>query len=122
VSDFGIAVIAWIALGLHIGAGFVALRSGRPRPVVPLLNLTSALCVLAYWGYRWWGYLFRGVTWYASDQLIPLYALLVCVLALVTLSGRPPAVALNWIVFLFHTVVLVAALLFIKFFRLNRLF
>ncbi|HSE68698.1 MAG TPA: hypothetical protein VLB12_17025 [Gemmatimonadales bacterium] len=122
MSDFGVAAIAWIALGLHIGVGVVALRNGRPRPLVPILNLTSALCVLAYWGHRWWGYLFRGVTWYASDQLIPLYALLVCVLALVTLSGRHPAVALNWIVFLFHTVVLVAAVLFLKFFRLNRLF
>ena len=122
MSDFVIGTIAWVALALHVVVGLVTLRSGESRPLVPLLNLACATGVLAYWAYRWFGYPFRGVTWYATDQLIPLYALLVCVLTVLSLSGRYPAVALNWLVFFINGLVLVAAVLFMAFFRINRLF
>jgi hypothetical protein len=122
MSDFVIGTIAWVALGLHVVVGLVALRSGQSRPLVPLVNLASATGVLAYWAYRWFGYLFRGITWYATDQLIPLYALLVCVLTVLSLSGRYPGVVLNWFVFFINGLVLIAAVLFLSFFRLNRLF
>jgi hypothetical protein len=80
-----------------------------------------AACVVAYWAYRWYGYLFEGVTWYASDQIFPLYAIAVCVLAVLSLTGRYEAVTLNWIVFVVHTVVAIGAVLFVSFFRM-RLF
>jgi hypothetical protein len=78
--------------------------------------------VLAYWGRRWFGYLFRGITWYATDQLIPLCALLVFILAILTLSGRYNGVGLHWVIFVITTLVLLAAALFFSFFRMTRLF
>ncbi len=101
--------------------GVMALRSGGSRSLVPVLNLITASCVLAYWANKWFSYLFRGITWYATDQLVPLYAIMVCVLAAVTLTGRHPAVVLNWLVFSIHLVVLIGAALFLTFFRMNRL-
>lgn len=90
--------------------------------MLPLLNLTTAAGVLAYWGYRWYGYLFQGVTWYASDQLVPLYAILVCALSVISLSGRHQATALNWVAFAIDSVVVIGAVLFVTFFRMRRLF
>ena len=115
------ATIAWIALGVHLVVGVAAFRSGGWRPWLPLLNLTTAACVVAYWVYRWYGYLVQGITWYASDQLIPLYAVLVCALAVISLSGRHQLMALNWMAFVIHGVVALGAVLFATFFRM-RLF
>ena len=113
------ATLAWIALALHIVVGIVTLRSGGWRLWLPLLNLTIAVCVLAYWASRWYGYLFRGVIWYASDQLIPLYALFVVALTVMSLSGRYKAVALNWVAFAIHSVAVVGAVLFVTFFKMR---
>ena len=122
MTDLLVATIAWIALGLHVVVGVATLRSGGWQPWLPLLNLTTAVSVLAYWAYRWYGYLFQGVTWYASDQIVPLYALLVCVLTITSLSGRYQAVALNWVAFVIDGLVAIAAVLFATFFRMDRLF
>lgn len=86
---------------------------------MPLLNLTIAGCVVAYWTSRWYGYLFRGVIWYARDQATPLYAALVCVLAVISLSGRHQLVALDWAAFAVHSVVVVGAVLFVTFFKMR---
>ena len=122
MSDLLIATVAWIALGLHIVVGVATLRSGGWRPFLPLLNLTMAAGIVAYWASRWYGYLFQGVTWYASDQIVPLYALVVCALAVMSLSGRHQAVTLDWVIFAIHTVVVIGAVLFVTFFRMGRLF
>ena len=119
MSNFALAVIAWAGLGLHLLVGILALRSTGSRQLVPALNLITAACVLAYWAQRWFGYVFRGITWNASDQAIPLYAICVCVLAGGTLAGRYSAVTLNWLVFTLHTVVFVGAVLFVTFFRMK---
>ena len=119
MSDFAIAAIAWIGLALHLIVGILAIRTAGLRPLVPAVNLITAACVLAYWVHRWYGYLFRGITWYATDQLIPLYAIFVCVLAGGTLASRYSAVTLNWLVFTFHAVVFVGAVLFVTFFRMK---
>src|SRR5689334_1840089 len=105
MTDLLIATLAWIALGVHLVVGIATVRSAGWRPWLPLLNLTIAVCVLAYWTQRWYGYLLRGVTWYASDQLVPLYALLVCALTVASLSGRYQAAALNWAVFAIDAIV-----------------
>lgn len=122
MSNFAVAAMAWTGLGLHLIVGIVAIRTAGSRALVPALNFIIAASVLAYWVNRWFGYLFRGITWYVTDQVIPLYAIVVCVLAGVALAGRYPAVTLNWLVFIFHTAVFVAAVLFVTFFRINRLF
>ena len=119
MSNVLLATIAWIALALHIAVGVVTLRSGGWRPWLPLLNLTIGVCVLAYWASRWYGYLFQGVIWYASDQLIPAYAALVCALAIASLSGRCQAVGLNWVAFAIHSVVVIGAVLFVTFFKMR---
>jgi hypothetical protein len=121
MSDAAIAAGAWIGLGVHILVGVLALRTSGSGPQLPMLNLITATCVLAYWANRWFGYLFRGITWYATDQFVPLYARLVCILALMRLTGRYPAVALNWVVFGIDAAVLTEAVLFVTFFRVNRL-
>ena len=119
MSKLAIAALAWCGLGLHLLVGVLALRSAGPRQLVPAVNLLTAACVIAYWGQRWYGYLFRGITWYASDQVLPLYAILVCVLAAATLTGRFTAVTLNWIAFAVHAAVFVAAVLFVSLFRMK---
>jgi hypothetical protein len=86
---------------------------------VPALNLITAACVVAYWAQRWFGYAFRGISWSASDQAIPLYAIFVCVLAGGTLAGRYTAATLNWLVFILHIVVFIGAVLFATFFRMK---
>ena len=119
MTNFQFAALAWTAFALHIVVGIVTVRSEGRRPWLPLLNLTIAICVLAYWASRWYGYLFRGVIWYASDQAIPLYAVLVCVLAVTSLSGRHRLVALDWAAFAIHSVVVVGAVLFVTFFKMR---
>ena len=121
MTDLMIAAVAWIALGLHLAVGIATLRSGGARPWLPLLNLTIAGGVLAYWASRWYGYLFHGVTWYASDQVIPLYAFLVCAVSVISLSGRYHVGALDWAAFAVHGVVAIGAVLFLNFFEM-RLF
>ena len=119
MSNVALAVIAWAGIGLHLLVGILALRSAGSRQLVPAVNLMTAACVVAYWAQRWFGYVFRGITWNASDQAIPLYAICVCVLAGATLAGRYSAVTLNWLVFTVHTVVFVGAVLFVTFFRMK---
>lgn len=119
MTDRLITTLAWMTLAVHIAVGVAALRSDGWRPWLPLLNLTIAACVLAYWVTRWYSYLFQGITWEASDQLFPLYAALVCALAIVSLSGRHHLATLNWIVFAIHGVVTIGAVLFVTFFKMR---
>ena len=119
MSNFVVAAIAWVGLAVHVIVGILALRSVGSRQLVPALNLIVAACVIVYWAQRWFGYLFRGITWYASDQLIPLYAILVFLLAGGTLAGRFSAAPLNWLVFTLHVLVFVGAVLFVTFFRMK---
>ena len=125
------ATIACIGVAAHLVVGVMALRrpaglSAPPLlPLVPLLNLAVAVCVLGYWAHDWYGYLMRGVTWYASDQLVPLYAAVVAVLSALALAGRYDgrlAHGFQWFVFAVDALVLVAAALFLTFARFNRLF
>jgi len=119
MSNLALTALAWIGLTLHLIIGILAIRTTGARPLVPALNLITAACVLAYWVPRWYGYLFRGITWSATDQLIPLYALFVCALAGGTLAHQYAAVTLNWLVFAFHAVVFIGAVLFVAFFRMK---
>jgi hypothetical protein len=119
------AVLAWAGLTVHLVVGVVALRRPTAQPahrLLPLLNLAMALCVLAYWVRVWYGYLTRGVTWYVSDQLVPLYAIAVAILSGVALAGWYDGRAAHWVVFAVDTLALAAAALYLTFMRFNRLF
>ena len=122
LSDSFIIVIAWIAVAVHVVIAIAVRRRMTDLPFVPLLNLATALCVLAYWGQRWYGYLTKGITWYLSDQALPLWAILVCVLSGLSLAGRYNGTLPHWLVFGIDGLVLLAAALFFTFFRMNRLF
>ncbi len=114
-------VISWSAVVLHAAVGGLALRRATSLPLVPVLNLVVGVCVLAYWVPRWYSYAFKGITWYASDQWIPLYGALVCTLALLSLSGRYGGTAPHWIIFSIDALVLLVAAVFFTFFRMDRM-
>ena len=122
MSDAVILALAWLAVAAHALVAVLAWRRPGGAPLVPSLNLVVALAVLGYWASRWYGYATRGVTWYATDQLIPLYALVVGGLAAASLAGRLHAGAPQGIAFGIDALVLLAAALFFSFFRMNRLF
>ena len=117
-----VAGIAWLGLVLHLAAAFAASRSRHALIILGALNLVTAACVLVYWGIRWWGYLFRGISWSATDQLVPLYALAAAVLAALALTGRLGSPLPLWIIIGIDTIVFLAAALFLTFFRMTRLF
>lgn len=118
------ATLAWTGLVAHLVVGVVALRRAAAPPayrILALLNLALGLCVLAYWVRVWHGYVVRGVTWYASDQLVPLYALAVVVLSGVALAGWYDGRLPHWLVFAVDTLAFVAATLYLTFVRFDRL-
>jgi hypothetical protein len=119
MSDSLIKIVTWLALATQLLAGIAVWRHKAPLSLIVTLNLVAAGCVLAYWVQRWYGYLFRGITWYATDQLIPLCALLVFILAVLTLTGRYQGVALHWMIFAVTTLILIAAALFFTFFKMK---
>jgi hypothetical protein len=116
-----LVTLAWLALAVHLAVGIAVGRRWSGTSLLAMLNLATAACVLCYWIPRWFDYAFRGITWYATDQLLPLYAILVCVLAALTLAGRIGAIAPQWIVFGIHTIVLLVGAVFFSIFKINRL-
>lgn len=122
MSDSFVIAVAWLAFAAHVAVAVAVRRRVTDLSLVPLVNLVVALCVLAYWGQRWYGYIAKGITWYFSDQLLPLCAILVCLLSGATLSGRYHGTAPHWVVFGLDAIVLLAAALFFTFFKMNRLF
>jgi len=122
MSDSTLRAVAWVALVIQLLMGAAVARHRVSFSAIVVLNLVAAVAVLVYWGRRWFGYLFHGVTWYAADQLVPLYALLVCLLAVLTISGRFQGVGVHWLIFILNGLALLAAVLFFSFFRITRLF
>ena len=115
------ALIAWLALAAHVVVFVIVRRRSTDVPVVAMLNLAVALCILAYWAQKWYSYIARDITWYVTDQLVPLYAIVVCVLAGVTLTTRLRLTVPHWVVFSIDTFVFVGAVLFFSFFRMTKL-
>jgi hypothetical protein len=119
--------LAWIGVAAHLCIGFMVLR--RPgalsaHRLLPLLNLTIAVCVLAYWARAWYGYAARGITWYASDQIVPLCAVAVAIASGLVLAGRSNgrlAGSFQWLVFGVDSLVLIIAALYLTFMRFDRL-
>jgi hypothetical protein len=122
MSDPTLRFLAWLAVAIHLLVGAAVLRHKVSVSLLAVLNLVAGALVLVYWGRRWFGYLFHGITWYATDQLIPAYALVICLLAVLTLLGRYQGVGVHWFIFSLNALVLLAAALFFSFFRMTRLF
>ncbi len=116
-----IQVAVWLALASQILVGVAVATRKAPASALVVLNLVAAAAVVVYWGWQWFGYLFRGITWYGTDQLLPAYALGVVVLALFTLFGRIEAVGVHRLIFGLHTLVLVLAAIFVSSFKITRL-
>jgi hypothetical protein len=127
ISRYAPALLAWIGVVAHLAVGVATMRRSPElpaRPLLPLLNLAVAVCVLAYWAHEWYGYLARNVTWYASDQLLPAYAAVVALASVLSLAGRYEGRLLNgfeWLVFGVDALAFVGAALYLTFARFDRL-
>ena len=127
MSRYAPATLAWIGFTAHLVVGIMTLR--RPaelpaRPLLPLLNLAVAVCVLVYWAREWYGYLTRDITWYATDQLVPAYAIAVAVASGLALAGRYDnrfTHEIQWLVFGVDALVLTGAVFYFTFARFDRM-
>lgn len=122
MSNVLLLAIAWSAVALHLIVAFVVWRRWSDLPLLPLLNGITAACVVLYWMQKWYGYLVHDVRWYATDQVLPLYALGICVLTGLTLTDHYQGQWPQWLVFAVNGSVLVGAALFFTFFRMDRMF
>jgi hypothetical protein len=119
--------LAWIGVAAHLCVGFIVLRrsaSLSTHRLLPMLNLSIALCVLAYWSRVWYAYAMRGVTWYATDQLVPLYAAVVAIASILHLAGRYDgrlAHSFQWLVFGVDALTFIVAALYLTFLRFDRM-
>ncbi len=114
-------LIVWLGLAAHVTVLVLVRRRSTDAPVVAILNLAVAICVLAYWVQKWYSYIVRDITWYYTDQLVPLYAIVVCILTAVTLSTRYTLSIPHWVVFGIDAFVLGGAALFFATFRMTKL-
>ena len=119
--------LAWIGVAAHLCVGFIVLR--RPAALsthrlLPLLNLSVAVCVLAYWSRMWYAYAMRGVSWYATDQLVPLFAAVVAIASVLHLGRRYDgrlALSFQWLVFGVDALTFIAAAFYLTFVRFDRM-
>ena len=116
-----VATLTWLALAVHVIVGILVWRRVTSVPLLPWLNLVMALGVLSYWIPRWISYVTRGIIWYATDQLVPLFALVVVVLAAFSLTGRMHTMVPHWVIYAIHFAVSIAAVVFVSTFRITRL-
>lgn len=122
MSNAAVTTLSWLAVIAHISVGILAWRLGSPFPLLPIINLVTAGCVVLYWIPRWTAALSKGTTIYASDQLLPAYAIAVCVVSVLALTGRASWNGLHWFLFAIHSIACIAAALFFSSFKMNRLF
>ena len=122
MSNSAVLTMAWSAFALHALVAWVVLRRITDLPLVHWLNCATALAVLAYWVPRWYSYAFEGISWYASDQLIPLYAIIVFAISVAALAFTYKSMVFPWLFFCINGLVALAAALFFTFFRLDKLF
>lgn len=118
MKNSSLAVVVWLAIVAHVVVAAMVKTRWTERPLLVALNLVVALCTLAYWIPRWYSYATKGIMWYASDQLIPLYALVVCVLSALALTGQYRGALPHWMVFAIDVLALAAFALFMGTFKM----
>ena len=121
MSDSVIRVLVYLVVVAHLFIGTLAWRRGSALPLIPLVNLPVAACVVAYALKRWYGVIAHGIIWYGTDQLLPLYALAVCIFSALALFGKVGGAPVHWIIFAVQLTVLIAAALFFTFFKMTRM-
>jgi hypothetical protein len=121
MKDSSITVLLAIALLAHLLIGFAVGKKIYPLVPLVLINLSIALAVLGYWAGKWYSYIFQDIQWYLSDQWLPLYAALVCCVAIGHFAGKIHP-ALHWGIFVIDLAVILAAFLFFMFFKISKLF
>ncbi|MEO7996336.1 MAG: hypothetical protein ABI852_02765 [Gemmatimonadaceae bacterium] len=121
MSNTTVTVLAWLALIAHVTVGILAWRRGSAIPLVTIINFIFALSVAGYWAQRLVMALIKGLTWYGNDQVWLVYGLAVCTVSVFALTGRIAWAGLHWTIFAAQTLVCVAAVLFVSFFKINRL-
>ncbi|MEO7360371.1 MAG: hypothetical protein ABI120_08575 [Gemmatimonadaceae bacterium] len=121
MSNTTFTVLVWLSMAAHVAVGSIAWRRGATIPLVPLINLAFALGLAGYWAQRLILALINGRIWYASDQVWLVYGVAICIVSILALTGRITWNGLHWTVFGAHALVCVAAVLFVSFFRMNRL-
>lgn len=117
-----IVVTIWLTVAIHAAVGLITWRRPGGPPLVPLVNLAIGAAILVYWVQEWYGYLTQGIHWYWIDQLVPLYAIVIVILAFLALSGRYPGTILNRVIFGVDGVVILAFGLLIPFLKFDRMF
>ncbi len=121
MSNFAIAALVWLALAAHIMVGIAVWRRWTTLPLVPMLNFVMAFGVVIYWVQRWIGAYVKHYKLYATDQLLPLYAILVCLVSALSVAGKLSTTVPNWIVFALQAAVTLAAVVFVMNFKITRL-
>ena len=116
------SLVVWLFLATHLIVGVITWRYHSALRNLPWLNLVTAGVVVAYWMKRWYDVLVNGILWYGKDQLLPAYALVVCIISLLALTRRVTLVPLHWTFFALHLIVLIGAAVFMTTFKMNRLF
>ncbi len=115
------AIVAWLGFLVYVAAGVMVRRRGTGIAPIIWLNLACAACILGYWVLRWTVMIQKGMTWYVTDQILPICAILVCLLAVLSLTGRYTGTVAHWLVYGLDGILLLAVALFATFFRINRL-
>jgi hypothetical protein len=116
------ALVVGILLTAHFVVGALSWRYHAGLRYLPWLNFVTAGGVVVYWMQRWYGVLVHGIRWYGTDQLLPAYALVVCVVSVLAISRQVKLVPLHWTVFAAHLIVLIGAAVFMVTFKMDRLF
>jgi hypothetical protein len=119
VSDAAFTTLAWLGLAAHIMAAIAAGRRVGDVRLVAGVNLIVALGIVGYWTTRWYAYVADGVQWNITDQLFPLFAVLVASLATGTLAGWWTLAWLHWTVLTIDGLVFMGAVLYATFFRMK---
>ncbi|MEX0958386.1 MAG: hypothetical protein WDZ63_03775 [Burkholderiales bacterium] len=122
LRDSQILALLWIAFAVHAAVAFLVYRKWLGFPLLVGVNALVGTAVVLYWMQNWYAYAFKGINWYWTDQLFPLYAICVLIVSLLFFAGRNIGNALHVTVFGFHVIALLAVALFFSFFRLDRLF
>ena len=63
MSDAAIIVLVWFAIVAHVAVAYAVRMRRSDLPLLPMLNLLVAMCVLGYWIPRWYSYVAKGIIW-----------------------------------------------------------
>lgn len=121
MGNTALFIVAWLAVVVHATAGLFVARRFTTWTLLPVVNAVFAVLILAYWIPKWISYATEGITWYATDQAVPLYALVVLGLSAATLTGHTTSPIPHWLVYGIDMLALLAAALVISFFRIDNL-